>query len=66
MAKTVFDMMTFPPYAYQEYPKWVLDASGAEVLVHTEAEEHDLAASTETTEQVEEPAPKARGRRAQA
>jgi hypothetical protein len=35
----VFERMAFPPYKYKEYPKWVKNAAGADVLVHSQTEE---------------------------
>ena len=37
-----FSHLTFPPYQFREYPKWVKPPTGARVLVH-DAEEEALA-----------------------
>ena len=31
---------TFPPYVYQEFPKWVTKPDGTRVVVHNAAEEN--------------------------
>ena len=35
----VFAHLKFPPYEFQEYPKWIKDSSGEQALVNNAAEE---------------------------
>ncbi len=39
---TLFAHLDFPKYEFHEYPKWVKTPAGAEVIVHTAAEQAEV------------------------
>lgn len=39
MTHPIYAAMKFPPYEYQEYPKFIRGPNGQEVLVHGEGDE---------------------------
>jgi len=47
----VYDKMTFPPYEFIEYPKWVTRPNGKQIIVHSLAEQ--LRVAGESTEGAE-------------
>jgi len=42
MTGVAFSHLKFPDYEFREYPKWVKDADGKDVLVETKADELNL------------------------
>jgi hypothetical protein len=45
MVSVAFSHLKFPDYEFREYPKWVKDASGNDVIVHSKSEELSVCSS---------------------